>query len=111
MAPPLSMPPEWTPHERTLMCWPARADMWGDLLGAAEASHAEVANAIAAFLLYLERSTGKLPHVYFHWTEGNPMGNLLRFMVLGEGDVAPLVHEVLRRTVADPRHRPVVHVS
>src|SRR4051794_11679492 len=49
MAPPLSMPAEWTPHERTLMCWPARADMWGELLREAEASHAEVANAIAAF--------------------------------------------------------------
>jgi agmatine deiminase len=49
MAAPFSMPPEWTPHERTLMCWPARADMWGSLLPAAEASHAEVANAIAAF--------------------------------------------------------------
>jgi agmatine deiminase len=45
----LSMPAEWTPHERTLMCWPARADMWGELLAGAEASHAEVANAIAAF--------------------------------------------------------------
>jgi agmatine deiminase len=49
MAPSFSMPPEWTPHERTLMCWPARADMWGSLLAEAEASHAEVANAIAAF--------------------------------------------------------------
>ena len=45
----LSMPAEWAPHERTLMCWPARADMWGELLPDAEASHAEVANAIAAF--------------------------------------------------------------
>jgi agmatine deiminase len=49
MAPRFSMPAEWTPHERTLMCWPARADMWGSLLHEAEASHAEVANAIAAF--------------------------------------------------------------
>jgi agmatine deiminase len=31
------------------MCWPARADMWGALMPEAEASHAEVANAIAAF--------------------------------------------------------------
>jgi hypothetical protein len=70
-----------------------------------------VANSIAALLLYLERTTGKLPHGYFRWTEGNPIGNLLRFLILGEGDVAPIVHEVLRRSVADPQHRPVIHLS
>ena len=70
-----------------------------------------VANSIASFLLYLEKSTGKCPHVYFRWTEGNPVGNLLRFLVLGEGDVAPLVHEVLRRAVSDPHRRPTVHVG
>ena len=43
------MPAEWTEHERTIMCWPAREDLWGELMPAAEASHAEVANAIAAF--------------------------------------------------------------
>ena len=43
------MPAEWSPHERTIMCWPARDDMWGELRPQAEASHAEVANAIAAF--------------------------------------------------------------
>ena len=42
-------PAEWEPHESTVMCWPARADMWGDLLADAEAAHAEVANAIGAF--------------------------------------------------------------
>jgi hypothetical protein len=70
-----------------------------------------VANAIAAFLIYLEKRTGKVPHVYFHWTEGNPIGNLIRFLILGEGDVAPLAREVLRRAVPDPKHRPIVHVS
>lgn len=43
------MPPEWAPHERTLMCWPARADMWGERLERARADHAHVANAVAAF--------------------------------------------------------------
>ena len=75
------------------------------------ASSAVVANSIAALMIYLEQTTGKLPHGYFQWTEGNPIGNLLRFLILGEGDVAPVAHEVLRRAVADPKHRPVVHVS
>jgi hypothetical protein len=70
-----------------------------------------IANAIAALLIHLEKTTGKLPHSYFHWTEGNPVGNLFYFLILGEGDVAPLAHEVLRRAVPDPQHRPVIHVS
>jgi hypothetical protein len=70
-----------------------------------------IPNAIAALLMHLETTTGKIPHGYFNWTEGNPTGNLLRFLFLGEGDTAPIVHEVLRRAVADPNHRPVIHVS
>jgi hypothetical protein len=70
-----------------------------------------IANAIAAFALDVEKRTEKPPHVYFQWTNGNPIGNLIRFLVLGEGDVAPLVHEVLRRAVRDPAHRPIVHVG
>ena len=75
------------------------------------ASSPVVANAIAALLIELERSTGKLPHAYFSWTEGNPVVNLIRFLILGEGDVAPVCHEVLRRAVPDPAHRPVIHVT
>jgi hypothetical protein len=70
-----------------------------------------VANAVAAVLIHLEKVTGKVPHAYFEWTEGNPIGNLFRFLFLGEGDVAPLTHEVIRRAVPDVKHRPVIHVS
>jgi len=45
----LRMPAEWAPHERTVMCWPARESMWQERFAAAQADHAEVANAIAAF--------------------------------------------------------------
>ena len=75
------------------------------------ARSAAVANSIAALLIFLERRTGCLPHVYFHWTEINPVVNVLRFIFLGEGDTAPLTHEVLRRAVKDVQHRPIVHVS
>jgi hypothetical protein len=70
-----------------------------------------VPNAAAALMIHVEKTSGKIPHGYFKWTEGNPLGSLLRFLVLGEGDVAPLTHEVLRRAVPDRKHRPVIHVG
>jgi len=42
-------PPEWAPHERTLMAWPCRESLWGNLMAAARDEYAAVANAIAAF--------------------------------------------------------------
>lgn len=70
-----------------------------------------VANSIAALLIYLETYTGHLPHAYFKWKEGNPVVNIMRYIFLGEGDAAPLTHEVLRRAIANPDHRPIIHVS
>jgi agmatine deiminase len=43
------MPAEWAPHERTLMAWPCRAELWGPLLQDARRDHAAVASAVAAF--------------------------------------------------------------
>ena len=42
-------PAEWEPHERTLMGWPCRTDLWGETMGQARADYATVANAVAAF--------------------------------------------------------------
>jgi hypothetical protein len=70
-----------------------------------------VANTIAAVLIEIERTTGKLPHVYFSWNEGRPLYNVFRFLFLGEGDTAPLTHEVLRLAIPDMARRPIVHVS
>ncbi len=40
----LQMPPEWAPHERTLIAWPARADAWrGATIEEARDAHAAVA--------------------------------------------------------------------
>jgi agmatine deiminase len=43
------MPAEWAPHERTIMCWPARDGIWGAHGAEAEEDYATVANAVAAF--------------------------------------------------------------
>jgi len=57
--------------------------------------------------------TGVVPTIYFEWTEGNPISNMMKFLFLfvGNGEVAPVTREVLREAEKDVKRRPAVHVS
>ena len=70
-----------------------------------------VPNAIAAVLLHIRNQTGKIPHAYFGWVEGNPVQYLMRYLLFGEGDTAVVTREVLRRAESNPKERPSIHVS
>jgi hypothetical protein len=70
-----------------------------------------IPNAIAALLLHIRDLTDRLPHAYFGWTEGNPLAYLLKYLVFGEGDTAPVTREVLRQTEPIPARRPRIHLG
>jgi hypothetical protein len=70
-----------------------------------------IPNAIAGLLLFIRDQTGKIPHAYFGWTEGNPIAYLLKFLAFGEGDTAPVTREVLRQSEPNPLRRPRIHVG
>ncbi|MGC4933782.1 amino acid transporter [Gordonia sp. DT30] len=74
-------------------------------------SSAAVPNTIAATLFAIRDWTDEVPNVYFEWSEANPLVNLLRFLFIGQGEVAAVTREVVRRAEPDLDRRPVVHVG
>lgn len=75
------------------------------------ADSAAVPNAIAAVLLYIQQVTDKKPHVYFGWTEGNPLVHIAKYILFGEGDIGPVTREILRKAEPLPALRPAIHVG
>ena len=96
------------------------SDFTGDLTveGAAVGRHRllrttapAIPNAIAALLIHVREMTGVIPDAYFGWAEGGPLGHMLRYLALGEGDTAPVTREVLRKAIKNPHERPRIHVG
>ncbi|SDN95176.1 Amino acid transporter [Cryobacterium flavum] len=70
-----------------------------------------VPNTIAAVLLEIRDQTGIIPEIYFEWTQNNPISNMFKFLVTGQGEIAPVTREVLRESEPNAKRRPHVHVS
>ncbi|WBT09978.1 amino acid transporter [Corynebacterium sp. SCR221107] len=68
-----------------------------------------VPNAIAAIAVDLYRR-GPVD-VYFSWSPGSPIRDMLRYLTIGKGQNAVVVHEILRRAYPDWQSRPHVHVG
>jgi len=70
-----------------------------------------VPNAIAAMALYLRDVEHDESHMYFSWSDCNPLQNALRYLVLGEGETAAVAREVIRQAERDCTKRPFIHVA
>ncbi|GGN94329.1 amino acid transporter [Actinoplanes lobatus] len=70
-----------------------------------------VPSALAALVLWIRDTTHRRPHIYFEWTEGNPVANFARYLIFGQGEVAPVTREMIRQAEPDRRQRPHVHVG
>lgn len=72
-----------------------------------------VPNAIAAFLMHLADQTAKRPHAYFNWGESSPFSAIGKLLISGQGDIAPVTREIVRRASrgAPVERRPVIHVA
>lgn len=74
-------------------------------------SSSSVPSALAALMLHIRDVTGRRPHMYFEWTEGNPVTNFIRYLIFGQGEVAPVTREMIRQAEPDRDKRPHVHVG
>jgi Ca2+/Na+ antiporter len=67
-------------------------------------------NAMAATLLACRDETGRVPHAFLYWTEGNPVRAALKYLFFGVGETGPLTREILRAAEPDSSQRPKIHV-
>ena len=70
-----------------------------------------IPNALAAVALAIRDEYGIVPDIYFEWSDGNPIANMLKFLATGGGEIAVTTREVLRQAEPSAKRRPRIHVS
>lgn len=70
-----------------------------------------VPNAIAAIAVDIFDHNNVAMDLYFEWSPGSPFREMVRFLFVGRGQNAALVHEILRRRYPEGKSRPHVHVG
>ncbi|WP_047239602.1 amino acid permease [Corynebacterium epidermidicanis] len=72
---------------------------------------ASIPNAIAAIAADIFDHNPVAIDLYFEWSPGSPYRDMVRFLFVGRGQNAALVHEILRRKYPEGKSRPHVHVG
>ncbi len=76
-----------------------------------QVTSSSIPNALAAVALAIRDEYGIVPDIYFEWSDGNPISNMLKFLSTGGGEIAVTTREVLRQAEPSARRRPRIHVS
>jgi len=69
-----------------------------------------VAHVLAAIALEF-RKVGKPPELIFGWSNENPLAANLHFLLMGEGNIPWMVHELIRHAEPDPARQPRVVIG
>jgi hypothetical protein len=69
-----------------------------------------IAHVIAAIGLAF-REVGQPPEIHFTWSNESPMAANLHFLLLGQGNIPWMVHELMLKAEPDTARRPVVMVG
>ena len=68
---------------------------------------ASVAHVLASIALEFRR-VGRPPELFFDWSLESPLAANLHFLLMGEGNIPWMVHELIRRAEPDAARRPRV---
>jgi hypothetical protein len=69
-----------------------------------------VSHVLAAICLEF-RKVGRPPEIYFDWSGESPMTANLHFLLMGQGNVPWMVHELISKTERDPKRQPRIVIG